>query len=234
MMTTSSGSIEVRCPVGTDVLVGSASGPRRPRRRARDRTGHHRERLDRRRDRRLGRPPHPLGPRRGAGVPRVLPGGEPQWAHRGPAGGRDLGAGRVGHGRRARRRRARADGERSHPGGDGRRRRRGDRVGQGRGAGARRRAPSRGRARAGPGARRRARRRRQRALDPDRERIGPGAFGMTATSAPPSVVSGAVLFTDLVGFTEFTAVQGDRRRGRAARPPGGDRRRRPCPRGPGW
>ena len=33
---------------------------------------------------------------------------------------------------------------------------------------------------------------------------------MTATSAPPSVVSGAVLFTDLVGFTEFTAVQGDR------------------------
>jgi adenylate cyclase len=29
-----------------------------------------------------------------------------------------------------------------------------------------------------------------------------------ATSAPP-VVSGAVLFTDLVGFTEFTAVQGD-------------------------
>jgi adenylate cyclase len=33
---------------------------------------------------------------------------------------------------------------------------------------------------------------------------------MTATSAPPSVVSGAVLFTDLVGFTEFTALQGDR------------------------
>jgi adenylate cyclase len=32
---------------------------------------------------------------------------------------------------------------------------------------------------------------------------------VTATTAPPSVVSGAVLFTDLVGFTEFTAVQGD-------------------------
>ena len=32
---------------------------------------------------------------------------------------------------------------------------------------------------------------------------------MTATTAPPSVVSGTVLFTDLVGFTEFTAVQGD-------------------------
>ena len=32
---------------------------------------------------------------------------------------------------------------------------------------------------------------------------------MTATTAPPSVVSGAVLFTDLVGFTEFTALQGD-------------------------
>ena len=33
---------------------------------------------------------------------------------------------------------------------------------------------------------------------------------MTTTAAPPSVVSGTVLFTDLVGFTEFTAVQGDR------------------------
>ena len=32
---------------------------------------------------------------------------------------------------------------------------------------------------------------------------------MTATTAPPAVVSGTVLFTDLVGFTEFTAVQGD-------------------------
>jgi adenylate cyclase len=32
---------------------------------------------------------------------------------------------------------------------------------------------------------------------------------VTATTAPPAVVSGTVLFTDLVGFTEFTAVQGD-------------------------
>jgi adenylate cyclase len=32
---------------------------------------------------------------------------------------------------------------------------------------------------------------------------------MTTTTAPPAVVSGTVLFTDLVGFTEFTAVQGD-------------------------
>ncbi len=31
----------------------------------------------------------------------------------------------------------------------------------------------------------------------------------TTPTAPAAVVSGAVLFTDLVGFTEFTAVQGD-------------------------
>jgi adenylate cyclase len=32
---------------------------------------------------------------------------------------------------------------------------------------------------------------------------------MTVATAPPEVVSGTVVFTDLVGFTEFTAVRGD-------------------------
>ncbi|MEO9254099.1 MAG: adenylate/guanylate cyclase domain-containing protein [Tepidiformaceae bacterium] len=32
---------------------------------------------------------------------------------------------------------------------------------------------------------------------------------MTAVAAPPQVVVGAVVFTDIVGFTEYTAIEGD-------------------------
>jgi class 3 adenylate cyclase len=34
---------------------------------------------------------------------------------------------------------------------------------------------------------------------------------MTAVAAPPQVVVGAVVFTDIVGFTEYTAIEGDER-----------------------
>lgn len=34
---------------------------------------------------------------------------------------------------------------------------------------------------------------------------------MTSAIAEPDVVTGAIVFTDLVGFTEFTAIQGDDR-----------------------
>ena len=57
---------------------------------------------------------------------------------------------------------------------------------------------------------RRAAGERRRDLRAHRQRIGAGAVAVTTTAeAPAPVVSGAVLFTDLVGFTEFTASQGD-------------------------
>jgi adenylate cyclase len=41
------------------------------------------------------------------------------------------------------------------------------------------------------------------------ERLDHHSVAMTATTMAQEVVSGTVMFTDLVGFTEFTAVRGD-------------------------
>ena len=225
----SSASVEVRCPVDTDVVVGTASGSVTCTALGAA-AGHDRERVDPGRVRRLRRTAHAFRPHRGRRVPgscRVMNTSGRVEVHRAgevevkavsgivEASGDDVHVRTVSG-------KVRIDTNVDasvetvsgkvevwvppgfHPAG----------------------------ARPGPRPRghRRAAGERRRDLRAHRQRIGTGAVAVTTTAeAPAPVVWGAVLFTDLVGFTEFTASRGTRG-GRAPGPPGADRRGGP-PRG---